>query len=253
MSQKNVIFIDSGIGGLSTLATVLSSLNFNIIYFADTNFAPYGNKTKKWLKNRLKDIVFELTKTTQPQCIVLACNTATTNTISHLRQCFPNIHFVGTVPALTLAKKLGFKRPMLIATPQTIRSIKNRSAKLIPLRSLATNIETYITNRSYHSLYNILRDIFYIKNISKACDCLILGCTHYVLIKDLISKYIPLPIIDGNEGVAKQIAHIVNNKTIWQNLTRATIKFVFSSKDATKHEKYKKILKQILAKPIKLC
>ncbi len=253
MNKKPVIFIDSGIGGLSTLATALSFLNFDSIYFADTHFAPYGTKTKKWLQTRLKDIVFKLSETIKPHCIVLACNTATTNTISNLRRCFPGIHFIGTEPALTLAKKLGFKHPILIATPQTIKSIKTHSANFVSLPNLATNIETYITSRSYLSLYNILKDIFYIKTISKPCDCLILGCTHYVLIKDLISKYISIPIIDGNEGVSKQIALIVNNKTIQQNLTIPTIKFVFSSKDSIKHEKYKKILKQILAKPIKLC
>ena len=253
MNRKNVIFIDSGIGGISTLTRALNELNFKAIYFADTAFAPYGNKRKQNIQKRLKGVVFELVNTYHPECIVLACNTATTTSIKYLRKHFPTTCFIGTEPAVRLAKMLGFSSPLLIATVQTIRSIKNHKCQLLSMKDLASNIENYLITHSFKSFYSLLKDIFKIKQACKNSDCLVLGCTHYVLIRDLISKYIKQPIIDGNGGVSKQIARMLKQESSKQTPDNHLVIFKFSSKDKVKQEKYKKILNQILAKPINLC
>ena len=57
--NKSILVIDSGIGGLTTLSSISKNLNANFIYFADNKFAPYGNKTSEFLKNRLFFQLFE--------------------------------------------------------------------------------------------------------------------------------------------------------------------------------------------------
>ena len=108
MKYKNsilpsILFIDSGIGGLSTLASSYNLTQANYIYFADNKFAPYGTKSDKFLKERLSTIVNYFSKKRNISMVVLACNTATTSTIKFLREKFPNLIFVGTEPAYNIA------------------------------------------------------------------------------------------------------------------------------------------------------
>ena len=82
MRNNLVVFIDSGVGGLSTLSSSIGQLKNKVIYFADNKFAPYGNMTKSQIRKRLESIVMELKNRYSPVCFVLACNTATTSSIS---------------------------------------------------------------------------------------------------------------------------------------------------------------------------
>ena len=248
-----LVFIDSGSGGLSTLSSLLRIKNYDILYFADNKFAPYGNLTKKQIKNRIKNIISALKLRFNPIGFVLACNTATTTAIPFIRNLFRNEVFIGTEPATKLALKLGFKSPILIATPQTAKHVKyKKGITNIPLKDFAKDVEQFLTNKSILSIYKLLKDIHYIKARIKKNDCLVLGCTHYVIVKSIIEKFINIPIIDGNDGVAHEICrkfpNIYNNSNDKHN-----IKFVFSKIDNQLNENYKKILNQILANQINLC
>ena len=251
--NKSLVFIDSGIGGLSTLSSTILNLKHNIIYFADNKFAPYGNLSKKQIMERIKAIVLTLKNKFKPLGFVIACNTATTSSIKDIRSQFKPDIFIGTEPAIKLSKKLGFYKPLVIATPQTIKQIKySKQIDALPLKHLAKSIETFAITKSVFSQYNLLKDIFYIKSKSNRNDCLVLGCTHYVIIKPIIKKYIDIPIIDGNEGVAREIGHkflaLTNNQQV-----KPSIKFIFSNDSKGLNENYKKILGQILANQINLC
>ena len=247
------VFIDSGIGGLSTLSSSILNQKHNIIYFADNKFAPYGNLSKKQIEKRIKTIILTLKTKFKPIGFVFACNTATTSSIKAIRSCFKADIFIGTEPAIKLSKKLCFHKPLVIATPQTIQQIKKtQQIHLLPLKHLEKSIETFAITKSVFSQYNLLKDIFYIKNKSKHNDCLILGCTHYVIIRPIIEKYIDIPIIDGNEGVVREIGRkfpaCSNNSK-----NKPSIKFIFSNDSKGLNENYKKILGHILANQINLC
>ena len=250
--SPSILFIDSGIGGLSTLSETMGKNIANYIYFADNKYAPYGTKSDSFLKKRLCDIIYSQSKKYKLSMVVLACNTATTTAISFLRTQFPNLLFVGTEPAYKLALDKTFKSPAIIATPQTINHLHlqtDKNFKFIPHKNLASLVEQNLTSNSMQSRLMLLKSIYNIKNQTKNCDCLVLGCTHYVFLKEKLSKVLNIPIFDGNPGVARQI--IRNNPNI--SITKHDCKLILSKKNHTLLQKYKKILKQILANQINLC
>lgn len=251
MQKKYILFIDSGIGGLSTLAETIKLVNSNFIYYADNKNAPYGEKNDVFLKERLSQIILEVSKKYQISMIVLACNTATTSSISYLRKKFNNFTIIGTEPAIKLAFDKGFKSPALIATPQTINHVtsqKTSKIKLISCKNLANITEQEILNPTILNYYKLLKEIYKIKSLTKGCDCLILGCTHYPFAKAKFKRIINNAIIDGNHGVAQRIYSLNKNFA-----SKTSVKLIISQKNLKDKQKYKKILNQILANQFNLC
>ena len=252
MKKSYILFIDSGIGGLSTLAESMKSTKYNYLYFADNLNCPYGKHSKKKIYNLLKNIINKLKSKYNLKIIVLACNTATTTAITLLRNTFKNLTFIGTEPAINLANKLGYKNILCIATPTTIKQDKykllikscNFSVKSLSPTNFASQIEEYLTLNTLKSKLSLLKTIFYIKSKCKNIDCIILGCTHYVLIQELIQKYINLPLINGNYGVSKTI----RKHNEHQSNKNSSVKILLSNNTKYLNQKYIKILKQILAK-----
>lgn len=143
--------------------------------------------------------------------IVIACNTATTRCIAKLRQEYPELKFVGTEPAIKLATETGVKRILVMATPGTIES--ERTARLMAeyqrprqkIRLLACPGLADVVEAGAgidEKLAELLAKI-------PAPEVIVLGCTHYSLIKPEIQKYFPeAKLIDGNEGVAKRVVEL---------------------------------------------
>ena len=246
-----ILFIDSGLGGLSTLASTMKIRNANYLYFADNLYSPYGNKSDLFLKYRLTSIIKDLIKKYNIKIIVLACNTATTTSINFLRNTFKNITFVGTEPATKLAHDKSYSSSALIATPQTIKHLKqpiSSHINTIPCPTLASLIEKLYLNFSYSAKFSLLKLLYSIKIKTQGNDCIILGCTHYSLIKNLLAKITNKCLLDGNKGVSQRITSIT---PIFQE--PSSYKIILSEKNIKLLQKYKKILKQILANQINLC
>ena len=245
-----ILFIDSGIGGLSTLAAAINQNKTNYIYFADNLYAPYGNKSETFLRNRLKIIIENLRKNYNISMVVLACNTATTTSIDFLREKFRNIIFIGTEPATKLAHDNCFLNPAIIATPQTINHLKHKNFQhlSLPCKTLASLIENHFLVDSYYNRFKLAQVLCLINNKTKYCDCVILGCTHYSLINKYVSKITTKPVLDGNRGVANRVCSLCNNFS-----KLCSVKIILSNKNKVLKQKYKKILNQILANRINLC
>lgn len=256
--MKNyIMFFDSGIGGLSTLKESLNLFSSNYIYFGDKLHCPYGKRSKKEICSLLKEIIENMLKSYNIKIIVLACNTATTSAISFLRKQFPKITFIGTEPAIALAQKNGYKKILMVATNTTINQKKykllkksvNAKIKSIGLEMLAKKIENYYENKSIFNNFELIKEIFYIKKYLKNYECLVLGCTHYSLIKDKFKRYIHKPIFDGNYGVAKMLTQIIakHYSNDFKQNAKSQVKMFISGKNNMQYQKYKKILNQILA------
>ncbi len=248
---KSILVIDSGIGGLSILAKALTQTKTNYIYFADNKHSPYGEKSNLFLQNRLSGIISQVSRKYNISMVVLACNTATTSSIEFLRKSYPKSAIVGTEPAYKVAIEQNFKKPAIIATPRTIENIStkvNNNFKLLPNKNLASIVENNFDKPSPIHTFYLLKEILKIKKSVKSCDCLVLGCTHYSFIKEKLSKFINIPIIDGNQGVSNQIFKIIQPKTNKNN----SVKIILSNQNSNSLQKYKKILRQILANQIKL-
>lgn len=204
--------LDSGIGGLDVLYDIKKSFPyFDYIYYGDSINNPYGEKDENELFVIVNNIVEFLIKR-KCRIIILACNTATISCKDKLQKTHPDTIFIGITPPIKKACKKNFKNILVLATPITINSkkIKNEIEKnkqnnqniiLIPCYGLASAIEK---NNKYEAR-TILKKLLTPYKESKI-DCIILGCTHYPLVKDDIKElFNNVEIIDGNEKVIQKI------------------------------------------------
>ena len=211
MNNKIGIF-DSGIGGLTTLNEIKKILpHEDFIFYADSKNNPYGDKSLGDLYNITEDIVDKLIKK-NVKLIVIACNTATTQCISHLRSKYPNMIFVGTEPAIKVACDNNYKNTLVMATPGTIASerthelVANNKKEFENIYLLACDkLANAIERKNDKEINNILDNLL-LPYKNKKIDAIVLGCTHYPHIKDKIHTYFPnAKLIDGNEGVARRV------------------------------------------------
>jgi glutamate racemase len=208
---------------------------------------PYGSKSDEDIKKIVIHGIDELIKL-NCEIIILACNTATTVALNELKKDFKNIF--GVTPPLYEAVKDKHTNILLIATPATIRSlekqIKNYDNVIIPepLDDLASMIENNYRN------FEIIKP--YIINILKKhpdIDSIIIGCTHYIYIKKLLSEIKPeLMIYDGNDNMIKQInTFFKESKHDFNYLNKSNITIIDSQKDLfLKKSNYIKIMRIIL-------
>ena len=209
-----ILFFDSGLGGLTTLLIAQKVLpNENYIYVADFLNSPFGNKTKKDIKNLVtKNIKFYIKKY-NPKCIVLACNTATAVCIKSLRS-EVEIPIIGTEPAIKEALRLNSRKTLILCTQATkrysqlLKSFSDNLAFFCP-RKLAELIDQ-------NFLYNMQKIKAYLnkslKKFAHKFDACVLGCTHYSLVKTEIENILGFMVVDGNFGVAKQVEKVIKEK-----------------------------------------
>ena len=216
--KSPILVIDSGIGGLSILYKLaITNPKNDYIYFADYNAAPFGQKSATFLRKRLIENLRTLDKKYHPQGIVLACNTATAVGVSVIRRVFYDKFVVGTEPAIMPAIHDGKKNIVVLATPNTIKYSKilskvaentNINITYLSLPNLATLTEDNIDD------LNLLKPIIksYIAPYIHSADAVVLGCTHYIYIRPILSSILPsdVKIYDGNLGVAKQVIKKAN-------------------------------------------
>ena len=209
---------DSGIGGTTVLAALKELLpNENYRYIADSENCPYGEKSDEELR-RIVTTNVEKLKAWGAKIIFIACNTATTRCIDHLRQQYPEIIFIGTEPAIKLAAKTDVKNILVLATPGTITSERTKvlleenkkpgqNITLLSCPGLADTIEKYLTTDS-SKIVDKLTEL--LTGVSVP-DIVVLGCTHYSLIKDLIQDFFPnAKLLDGNFSIACRLKQLLD-------------------------------------------
>ena len=209
--MKRIGVFDSGIGGLTVLEELKKVLpNEDYLFYADSKNCPYGEKSDIELFDITSNIVDYLISN-ECKIVVIACNTATTRCIKHLRDKYKDMTFIGTEPAIKVACDRDYKNILVMATPATIASertsiLVNDNKKeyeniyLVPCEGLADAIETDNFKKQEEivsSIYEEYKD--------KDIDAIVLGCTHYPHIKCLISKYFSnAELLDGGNGVARE-------------------------------------------------
>lgn len=224
-----VAFIDSGIGGITTLLECRKLLpDADFVYFADDLYAPYGDKSAEYIYERQKDIIKSLRKYC-PVAFVLACNTATAACIDRLRK-ESDIPIIGTEPALAPAARATDGKILVLTTPRTaaeprFTTLLNKTAgnfDIMTIPELATLIEKNVENVVFmEKSCNIL-----LEN-KKNCGyrAAVLGCTHYIFVKRIISEILGCPCYDGNFGIAKRLASVVSNTGTGKTELLVTDKF----------------------------
>ena len=240
--MKNPIGIfDSGIGGISILEKLKQLLpNENFIYLADNQNCPYGSKSKKEIISLSKKNCEKLIEL-NCKIIIIACNTSTTNSIKKLREIIA-IPIIGIEPGLkpaihyTKTKNIG-----ILATEKTLGSKlffetlnQNRIDDIHIHEQIGYELVNLIEEGSHskQNLYKILEK-YLVPMINKKIDCLLLGCTHYNHIKDIIEEIIPvdIKIVDTIVPVNKRVLNILKSNNILNKSTnKRTIKIFYNGK-----------------------
>lgn len=238
MNNKIGVF-DSGIGGLSILNELKVVLpNENYIYYGDSKNNPYGEKKEEELLEITSNIVKYL-KSEGCKLIVIACNTATTRCMKKLRVLFPELIFVGCVPAIKVASDRNYKNTLVMATPATIESERthelvrdnkrdDQNIYLVPCFGLASAIE----RNDKKEVKSILKNIFF-EYKNKNIDSIVLGCTHYPFIKDEILEEMPgAALLDGSRGVANEVKRQLGLHNLLNDSSNEGETIIINSKDS---------------------
>ena len=204
--QSYVGVYDSGIGGMTLLAQCRKIMPWqNFYYFGDNINAPYGGKSKSELLS-LARRAMDYFSLLNVSAVLIACNTVTTECIAELRKEY-SFPIVGTEPAVRCG--IGYKKLLVLATAATLRS--GEYERLTKEREGET-----VCFSPSKLVPEIERNAPFFENIGIADhlppfapDGVVLGCTHYLYLKNQIEKYYNAPCFDGNEGTAKQLQKVL--------------------------------------------
>jgi glutamate racemase len=229
MTQKKLInqpigIFDSGVGGLTVVAEVLKILpDENIVYFGDVGRSPYGGRSKETIIDFTRQDVNFLMEH-HVKFIIAACNTASAVALETVRK-EHDIDFMGVIEpgAKAAVKSTENKRVGIIGTRATIGS--NSYAKAIQKRddkikvfSLACPLLVPLAEEGYidkEATRLITAD--YLKPlIDVDIDTLVLGCTHYPLLKGIIGETMgdKVQLIDSADATAHELAEILSKKEL---------------------------------------
>ena len=233
---------DSGIGGVTVMKELVRLLpNEDFIYYSDTKNNPYGDKTNEEIINISDDIVSKLIEK-GCKLIVIACNTASAIAKEYLRNKY-SIPIVAIEPAYKSVSNN--EKTLVMATKATINSDKfkelfnnydNHNTILLSCSGLADLIEEGNKDKINDYLVKKIGNYKDIKNV-------VLGCTHYPLIKDEIKKVIgDINFYDGSLGVAKHTKDILEKNNMLGN-NKGNIIFIDSNNNKEKEKLFYNLLK----------
>ncbi len=208
MIRTNVAVLDSGIGGLSVLRALdKNTSSLRIFYLGDNLKSPYGNRTLYDLWSiTLENLVF--LKQFDIDVLVLGCNTLSVNLLNEIQD-FMGVKTFGVFPPVERAELLGGES-LLIATVSTARKFRKTDI-IVPLGlpNLASQIECKVFSLEDINLEEHFAQYKYKKN---AFNTVILGCTHFDLVKNKIhNHFCPKNILSGVDFTVQQVKTYVES------------------------------------------
>ncbi len=209
--KGGIAFFDSGIGGLTVLADCKKVMEGELFYYyGDNGNAPYGNLPPKKIKRYVQK-AFRLFARLRVRAVVLACNTATALCVEELRKKYP-FPIVGAEPAVLQAAKNGGE-VLVLATKATCQSARlqtllrkahvrypHAKVTLAPCEGLAGEIEERGAKGDFTE---------HLPNATP--KSVVLGCTHYIYIKEQIQSFYRCNVVDGNGGIAKRLRALMQS------------------------------------------
>ena len=239
MDNRPIGVFDSGVGGLTVMKELISILpHEDFIYFGDTARVPYGSHSKETIINFAKqDLDFLLSK--DVKAVLVACGTVSSTSLEVLRK-MTDIPIVGVIaPAAEKAAQIGTSVAVL-ATQATISShayyneIINRNGKMEVFEQACPLFVPLIENGYIDDgivLNTIVMD--YVEPLcSRKIDSVILGCTHYPIIRNTIQRVFPNSVIieAGREAATEMLRIIQNNGISTNRMNSGTCKYYASEK-----------------------
>ncbi len=221
--QQAIGVMDSGVGGISVLKHIHALLpHENLMYMADSKYAPYGNKTAEEITARCFELADYLIAK-NVKALVVACNTATAAAINAMREKY-SLPIIGMEPAVKPAAEASKNGVIgVLATVGTLKSAQfaallesyGRNVKVVTQacvglvecieRGELDTPETKALIRQYTSPL-----------LAEGADTIVLGCTHYPFVKDAIREILgdKISLIDTGAAVAKQLKRQLAEKNL---------------------------------------
>lgn len=212
---------DSGLGGLTVVNAITKIFKgAQIFYIADTLFAPYGEKTKEQILKHSLDIASYMIEKFKIDVLIVACNTATSAAIIELREKFKNIIVIGTEPGikpaieLTKSAKVG-----VLATAATLKGDKYQYL----LDSLSTKNRVKLFEQACPGLVEqiesgkiqdketfLMLENWLTPMLNNQVDTIVLGCTHYPLISNIIKQIMgeEINLIETGPAIARRLEEL---------------------------------------------
>lgn len=239
-----ILVFDSGVGGISVLKELVKIMpHEDFIFFGDSKNSPYGTKSEE----EVRELTINAVKHYLDQGIkgcAIACNTATSASVSEMRELFPELPLVGIEPAV---KPAALNNPggrvLILATPVTINGAKLHRqmetykdvATLIPLAcpGLMEFIEQGKTDdpELIEYLKNLLKEY-----VEHPVDAFLTGCTHYPFVAKQIQSVLGENVVhyDGANGTARELKRRLNEKNLLKETGEGSVHFYNSDPSPAK-------------------
>ena len=220
-----ILFFDSGVGGLSVPGPTRKLLpNAPIVYAADSAGYPYGKRTEAEIASRVPALLGRLVERFHPRLAVIACNTASTIALDHVRSAL-DVPVVGTVPAIKPAAEISRSRVIgVLGTEATVRQpyvddlgakfasdctlVRHGSPELVELaeaKLAGDNVGLDDVRAAAQPMFDA-RD-------GEKIDTVVLACTHFPLLEDELRAAFPhISYVDGGAGIARRIAWLTREQ-----------------------------------------
>ncbi len=212
---------DSGLGGLTIVSSIAQSFkDLEIFYIADTLFAPYGEKSFEQVLKHSLDISDYLIKNHKIDALIVACNTATSAAISILREKFPKLIVIGTEPGIKPAMQVTNSKN--IGVLATLATLEGEKYQLL-LNELSKQYDVKVHERACVGLVNQIeagkiKDKKTFSMLQKwlepmkkdRVDTIVLGCTHYPLVGEIIKDIMgaETKLIETGVAIAKRLKQL---------------------------------------------
>jgi len=216
-----IVVMDSGLGGLTVVRAIRAALpQEDVLYFGDTARVPYGSKSPETVTSFVRQII-AFFRSYEPKHVVIGCNTATAMALPAVRNAFPELSISGVVePGAKAAAEAAGKKEFpvigVIATEGTIRSrayefaiVKRRAHArllnrptplLVPIIEEGRNLDDPVLRLALKQ--------YLLPMYQRGMDVLVLGCTHYPILKGLIQRMVGerVAVVDSAQACAEDVA-----------------------------------------------
>lgn len=223
-----ILVYDSGAGGLTIGKELLKLLPpIQLVFASDKTFFPYGDKADAELIDRICKNIEKLITSTNPDLVVIACNTASTIALEVLRQKFTT-PFVGVVPAIKPAAKLSRSKVLgLLATPATSNRrythqliedfAQDCSVVIHGSKNLVAIAESVIAGSIEDQSEPLTKELHTLFGMPKGdeIDTIILACTHFPILRDALHQQAlklgkSISWVDSGQAIARRTADLLN-------------------------------------------
>jgi len=243
--RQTILVFDTGLGGLTVLREIVRTRpDAHYIYVADDAFFPYGHRSEEQVIARAVPLIGELIDSHAPDLVVIACNTASTLVLSHLRAEY-RVPFVGTVPAIKPAcASSRSRRVSVLGTKGTVKREYTQAlirdfaqgcqVTLVGSADLASLAEAALNGGgvSDHQISAEIAPCFVADSGDNPVrtDTVVLACTHYPLLMDRLVALAPWPVewIDPAPAIARRVVDLLG--AAGDEADHAGAEMIFTSK-----------------------